>query len=221
MTTEKNTRNPLSRRSFLKLGCAGTAAVGLTVCGATALAPDPAPTALSTFTYGEKQMQKRILVTYASAFGSTVAVAAAIGESLAGDDLAVDVKPIAENPQLDDYQAVVIGSAVQHGNWLPEAVDFVKSKQAVLQEMPVALFCVHITNLGDDATSRQNRRTFLDAVRPLVPAVDEAYFAGKFDRRGAKLMLPPFFARFVPPLDFRKWDKMRIWGARLRPLLAA
>ncbi len=219
MSTQQNARKPLSRRNFLKIGCAGATAVGLTVCGATALAPDPAPAELSTFSYGEKQMQKRILIAYASAFGSTVEVAVAIGESLAGDDLAVDVKPIEENLQLDGYQAVVIGSAVQHGNWLPEAVDFVKANQKTLQELPVALFCVHITNLGDDETSRQNRRAFLDAVRALVPAVDEAYFAGKFDRRGAKLMLPPFFARFVPPLDFRKWDKMRAWATRLRPLL--
>jgi menaquinone-dependent protoporphyrinogen oxidase len=221
MSTETKPNKPISRRSFLKLGCAGTAAVGLTVCGATGLAPDPAPTELSTFTYGEQEMQKRILIAYASAFGSTVDVAATIGETLAGNDLAVDVKPIEENPPIDGYQAVVIGSAVQHGNWLPEAVEFVKDNQAALNELPVALFCVHITNLGDDETSRQNRRVFLDAVRPLVAAVDEAYFAGKFDRRGAKLMLPGFFARFVPPLDFRKWKKMRAWAERLRPLLTA
>ena len=165
-------------------------------------------------------MKQRILIAYASVFGSTVDVAATIGETLAKHDLAVDVKPIEGNPKLDDYQAMVIGSAVQHGNWLPEAIDFVRNNHVALKELPVALFCVHITNLGDDETSCRNRLAYLDAVRPLVNPVDEAFFAGRFDRRGAKLMLPAFFARFIPPLDFRKWEKMHAWAEHLQPLLS-
>ena len=38
-----------------------------------------------------------------------------------------------------------------------------------------------------------------DGLQPVA----EGYFAGKFDRRGAALMLPGWLARFVPPLDFR------------------
>lgn len=164
-------------------------------------------------------MNNRVLVAYATHCGSTIDVAASIGETLADQGLGVDVKPIKENPQVDGYQAVLIGSAVQHAQWLPEAVNFVKTNQSALNRVPVALFCVHIQNLGDDETSRQNRLAYLNNVRPLLLSVAEGFFAGKFDRRGAALLLPGWIARFVPPLDFRNWKKIRAWAEGTRPLL--
>lgn len=208
----------LSRRRFLKGGCLTLAVAGLTAAGVTALAPAPAPVYLPSFTYGETQMNNRILVAYATYAGSTAEIAAAIGKTLGERGLAVDVKPIKDNPPLDDYQAVVLGSAVQHGRWLPEAVAFVDAKQTALQKTPAALFCVHIQNTGDDEKSRRNRRAYLDEVRPLLNPAAEGFFAGRFDRRGAELMLPGLLARLVPPLDFRKWDKIRDWATMLESL---
>jgi len=210
---------PISRRRFLKTGCVTVAAAGLTVCGVSVVTPDPPPIDLLSFTYGEKTANNRILVTYASATGSTVDVAAEIGKTLGAGGFSVDVKPLKEKPQADGYQAVLIGSAVQNGNWLPEAVEFVKTNQQALGHVPAALFCVHIRNLGDDETSRQNRLAYLKEVRPLIESVDEAFFAGRFDRRGATLMLPGLLARFVPPLDFRNWKKIRAWAESIHPLL--
>ena len=143
----------------------------------------------------------------------------AIGETLSSNGLSVDVKPIQENPQIKDYQAVLLGSAVRHGNWLPEAVDFVKANQGALNNLPLALFTVHITNLGNDPASIQNRKAFLNQVRPLLQPVDEAFFAGKFDRRGAALLLPGLLAHFVPTMDFRNFKKVRAWAESIRPQL--
>jgi len=210
---------PISRRRFLKTGCVTVAAAGLTVCGVSAVAPDPPPIDLSSFTYGEKTMNNRILVAYASATGSTIGVAAAIGETLGAGGFSVDVKPIKEKPQVAGYQAVLIGSAVQNGNWLPEAVDFVKDHQRELNRVPVALFCVQIQNLGEDATSRQNRLAYLDEVRLHLHPVEEAFFAGRFNRRGAALLMPSWLARFVPTIDLRDWKKINAWAADLKPKL--
>jgi menaquinone-dependent protoporphyrinogen oxidase len=74
-------------------------------------------------------MTNRILVTYATRAGSTVEVAAAIGETLRGSGFSVDVKPVKEKPSVEGYQAVVVGSAIRLGSWLPEAVNFVKNNQ--------------------------------------------------------------------------------------------
>lgn len=210
---------PISRRRFLRTGCVTVAAAGLTVCGVSVVAPDSPPIDLLSFTYGEKTMNSRVLVSYATYAGSTVGVAAEIGKTLGARGFSVDVKPIKEKPQVDGYQAVLIGSAVQHGNWLPEAVAFVQDNQPALNRVPVALFCVHIQNRGNDKTSRQNRLAYLNEVRPLLQPVDEAFFAGRFDRRGAALMLPGWLARFVPTLDFRNWKKIRAWADSIRPLL--
>lgn len=215
------TTKPVSRRDFLKIGCFATATTGLAALGVGAVISDidETPIEMPSFTYGEGDMPARILVAYATATGSTVEVAAAMGETLSAHGISVDVKPIREGLQVEGYRAVMIGSAVQHGNWLPQAVDFVKKNQDALSNIPVALFCVHITNLGDDPASCQNRLTFLNRVRPLVAAVDEGYFAGRFNRRGAALMMPAFWARFIPTMDFRNWKKIRAWADNLYPLL--
>lgn len=213
------TQTSTSRRRFLKTGCLTVAAAGLTVCGVSLVAPDPPPIDTPSFSYGGNTMNNRLLVTYATYAGSTVDVAAAIGDTLAPRGFSVDVKPIQENPQVDGYQAVLIGSAVQHANWLPEAIDFVKSNRDALSRLPMALFCVHIQNTGNDQTSRVNRLAYLDEVRPFVRPIAEGFFAGKFDRRGAELLLPGFLPRLVPPLDFRNWGKIRAWAESIHPLL--
>jgi len=210
---------PISRRQFLKTGCITVTAVGLTACGLGLAAPDPPPTELSSFSFGENNMNNRILVAYATHAGSTLEIAAEIGKTLGAQGYSVDVRPIQAKPQVDNYQAVLLGSAIHHGQWLPEAEDFIKSKQQALNNMPVALFCVHIQNIGEDETSQQNRLAYLNEIRPYLRPVAEGYFAGKFDRRGASLLLPGLLARLVPKLDFRKWDKIRAWADSLSPLL--
>jgi menaquinone-dependent protoporphyrinogen oxidase len=210
-----------SRRDFLKLGCLTTGAAGLAICGVGAAISDPDKTPIEqpSFHFGAKNMQNRILVAYASATGSTIEIAASIGETLGAHTASVDVKSIQDNPQVETYHAVMIGSAIQHGNWLPQAVDFIKTNQQALSQVPVALFCVHITNLGDDENSLRNRMAFMNEVRPLVRAIDEGYFAGRFNRRGASLLLPELVARFVPTLDFRNWKKIHAWADTLCPRL--
>ncbi len=202
----------ITRRRFLKLGCLTAAAAGLTVCGVSLTAPGLPPVELPSSTFGDKTMNKRILVAYASHAGSTAEVASAISKTLAERGWAVDCRPIGEKPQLDGYQGVLLGSAIHYGQWLPAAVDFVKTNQQALNRLPVALFTVHIRNLNDDAESRKERLAYLDAVRPLLHPVAEVFFAGKFDRRGADLLLPGLLARFMPTMDYRDWKKIRAWA---------
>lgn len=146
----------ISRRTFLKTGCITVAAAGLTLCGAGLVIPTPDPTAIKTpsFNYGGENMDKQILVAYASGLGSTIDVADVIGKALSASGISVDIKPIQENLKIDGYQAVIIGSAVRYAEWLPEAVSFVHIHQDHLNSLPVALFCVHITNQGNDKKSR-------------------------------------------------------------------
>jgi menaquinone-dependent protoporphyrinogen oxidase len=164
-------------------------------------------------------MNNRVLIAYATYAGSTVEVAAALGETLGVQGFAVDVKPIQDKPPVDGYQAVVIGSAIHHGNWLPEAIDFVKANQSALNHVSVALFCVHIQNMGNDEASRQRRLAYLSEVRPFVQPIAEGFFSGRFNRRGAALLLPGWLARLVPNIDLRNWETIRTWAISLSPLL--
>jgi menaquinone-dependent protoporphyrinogen oxidase len=211
----------ISRRAFLKTGCLTAAAAGMAVCGVGLATPTPdaSPVDLPSLTFGDKIMCRKILVAYASGLGSTAEVAVEIGKTLNDNGFCVDVRPIQESLQLEGYQAILVGSAVHYGNWLPEAVEFVEANRQTLNRLPVALFTVHITNLGDDETSRRNRLAFLDKVRPLLDPVDEAFFAGKFDRRGAALLLPGWLAHLVPTMDLRKWKEIRLWAGGIHSQL--
>lgn len=165
-------------------------------------------------------MNNRILVTYATRAGSTGEVATVIGQALTERGFAVNLRPIEEKPSLDGYQAVLIGSAVRMGQWLPEAVDFIKTHQQQLNTMPVALFTVHMNNLGEDDESEKNRHSYLDAVRPLVNPVDEAFFAGKMDF--ARLsFLDRLIAKLVKASeqDLRDWNQVRAWAEEVEPML--
>jgi len=65
-----------------------------------------------------------VLVAYASAHGSTRSVAENVGRSLSARHQ-VTTRPVAEIIGLDSYDAIVLGSAVHDGAWLPEAREFV------------------------------------------------------------------------------------------------
>ena len=218
MSSEAKPSRRISRRGFIKAGCAGAAAVGATVCGVSLARPEPPPIDLKAYTYGEDH-EKRILIAYASATGSTAEVAAEIGKTISEIGYRVEVEPIREKPALNSFDAVLLGSAVYYSNWLPEAVEFVQVNQEALKRVPVAVFTVHIQNLGDEDPSRRNRLAYLNEIRPLLQPVDEAFFAGRFDRRGAKIMFPGLIARFVPTMDLRDWEKILSWAQSVHPLL--
>jgi menaquinone-dependent protoporphyrinogen oxidase len=205
----------VSRRSFLKAGCIGVAAVGVTACGGAglvaALRPDPPPVDFPSFSYGD-QTGDKVLIAYGSATGSTVDIAAAIGKTLGERGFSVDIHPVKEKPSVDGYQAVLVGSAVQGGNWLPEAVDFVQSNQSDLNRLPLALFSVHFFYRGNDANSQKRRLAYLDKVRPLVPLAAVVFFAGRFDQRTTAVGLPHWLARLTPTMDYRDWNKIHAWA---------
>src|SRR5512136_1890361 len=90
-------------------------------------------------------MSEKILVTYASRTGTTAGVADAVGKKLADKGFNVDIIPMKDVSDLEQYSAVVAGSAVQASKWLPEAVEFLEKNREVLQKKKFALFSVCMT----------------------------------------------------------------------------
>ena len=81
-----------------------------------------------------------ILVVYASQYGATRGIAERIGDRLRTFGHFVDVKPVEVVHGLDGYDALVIGSGVYSGSWLPDATVFVHRHQAALSSRPAWLF---------------------------------------------------------------------------------
>jgi menaquinone-dependent protoporphyrinogen oxidase len=164
-------------------------------------------------------MNNKILVTYATRAGSTAGVAEAIAKTLREHDLRVDVRPMQEVPYMADYKAVLAGSAIQNRGWLPEAIQFVKTHRAELNQKPFAMFAVCMTlAMKNGEKYRPQVSDWLAPVRRLVHPVSEGIFAGVLDIG----KIPSFADRLKFRLsvlfgvwsegDHRDWDSIRAWA---------
>ena len=177
-------------------------------------------------------MGDRILVAYTSQAGSTAGVAEAIGRELANGggegSPGIDVRRMAEVTDLSPYRAVVAGSAIHGGKWLPEAMQFMQANQQTLRQKPCAAFLVCITlSMRNADKYRTGVADWMSEVRGLVRPVSEGYFAGGLDfsklprNKDTLLMhLPVIFGAWKEG-DHRDWTAIRAWAAGLKPLLDA
>lgn len=226
------TGRKVSRRKFLILTGAGCGTFVMTCAGLGILASsDDRPASALVLgspdvTLGESNMAKTILVAYATAAGSTGGVANMIGETLAKTGNHVDVRPVQSVTQLEDYDAVVLGSAIHGGKWLPEAVSFLQANQQRLNQVPTAFFLVGLmANKKDEATQKLVDQ-FLAAERALVKPVAEGHFVGAMftkDRPGLEGFGMRFFIAYCGlgfrGGDFRDPSAIRSWAESVQPLL--
>lgn len=217
METAMNRKN-LSRRDFLKITGATLGGTVLACSGlgyAATRVPDFETPAI---TYeSDSTLNKKILITYATRAGSTPEIATAIGEVIASRGFTADVRPVRENPSLYAYQAVIIGSAIRMGAWLPEAVDFVKMNQYILNRIPCAIFTAHMLNTGDDETSRRARLVYTAPIREMLALQDEVFFTGEINYSKLSI-LDRVIAKAVERNtglkqgDLRDWNEIRNWA---------
>jgi len=165
-------------------------------------------------------MSAKILVAYASRYGSTMEVAEAVGETLTGRGAEVDVlsakEATAAGVDVSSYGMVVIGSPVYAGKWLGDALEFVKKHADALQTVPVAIFSVGLTMTEDTPENREKMAEAAAGVTDLVSPVATGMFAGKLVYKALNLPMRLIIkAMKSPEGDFRNWDAIREWGNSL------
>ncbi len=166
-------------------------------------------------------MTNRVLVTYASRTGATVGVAEAIGKTLSENGLEVEVRPMSEVKNLTPYDAVIAGSAIQSRQWLPEAMQFMRSYQQELMHKPFAAFLVCMTLAMKNKDYQSAVSEWLEPVRSLVKPMSEGLFAGALDIS----KVPSFTARLQFRIsvalgvwsegDHRDWTAIHAWANKL------
>lgn len=222
----------MNRRKFLALTGAALGACGLTCVGLGVIPSDdyrpeqPLPVGFPVLTLGDQALAKRILVAYASAAGSTGGVAETIAKTLAEGGAAVDVMPVQSVAALDGYDALVLGSAIQGGKWLPAAADFLQTNHERLRQMPTAFFLVCL--MQANPARRDLVDQFLEPQRSLVEPVAEGRFVGAFFTQKLSFLEKigmRFFTAYcglgLRAGDFRDPEVIRSWAVSLRPLLLA
>jgi menaquinone-dependent protoporphyrinogen oxidase len=161
-----------------------------------------------------------ILVTYATRAGSTYEIAARVAEVLRAEGAAMEVKPVSAVHELQGYEAVVLGSAIRMGRWLPEAVEFVAANHQALSHIPTAYFVVSGLLRTDTPEVRREVLAFLDPVHALLEPVRIGLFAGKLDYR----TIDGFDRSIAEAVssaegDWRDWQAIDAWAHDLLPAL--
>ncbi|HEU5015051.1 MAG TPA: flavodoxin domain-containing protein [Roseiflexaceae bacterium] len=161
-----------------------------------------------------------ILVAVASKHGSTRAIAESIAEQLRSANLPVDLRAAGEVNDLSGYDAVILGSAVYAGSWLPEARKFAARFHAKLAQVPVWVFSSG--PVGADNPQPRDDPQQLAAPLGMVPVRDHRVFAGKLELDdlgfGERLIAKVVSA---PEGDFRDWDAISRWAREIATALQA
>jgi menaquinone-dependent protoporphyrinogen oxidase len=162
----------------------------------------------------------RVLVTAATRHGATQGIAEAIGRTLAGKGLTVQVLPIEEVSSITEYDAVVLGSAMYLGRWLSPAMEFVERQHEALAARPTWLFSSG--PIGEDAKPDPNEPWQLPKLAEETHFRGHRIFTGRLDRHvlglGEKLATR---LAHLPEGDFRPWGEIETWADEIAATLMA
>jgi len=214
----------VSRRKFLKIA-GGALGAGILTCGGGAFLGLRTPSSVKfpeqTFCEGQG---KKILVAYATKCGSTAEISSAITESLCAGGLSVELKRANNVKNIDDYQGVVLGTAIYMSSPLKEASDFIERFGNQMSDIPFALFDVCLTM--KEATT-ENQRVALDYLKSISDVISPIK-TGAFSGRIELASLPPLYRMFaqadnegiLAEGDYRDWKAINDWGEELGVVLA-
>lgn len=162
------------------------------------------------------------LVTAASKHGSTREIAEAIGAVLTEREIAVRVLAPEEVTDLSQYQAVVLGSAVYGGHWLPGATALVDRCSSTWNGRPVWLFS---SGPVGDPTHALTQKMGADPVdlpeiRTVTGAREHRMFPGRLNPKDLPLLQRMALSLFRGMKgDFRDWEAIRAWALDIAAVL--
>lgn len=159
-----------------------------------------------------------ILIAVASKHGSTQEIAEVIGAELRAAGHTVEVRAAEAGVAIAQYDAVILGSAIYAGTWLPAARSFAEEHTAALTARPVWVFSSG--PLGADNPQPHDDPQKLAAPLGTVPVRDHQVFVGKLDMSqlgwGERLITRVVKA---PEGDFRDWAAIRAWAGEIAAAL--
>ena len=159
----------------------------------------------------------KVLVCAASKYGATSEIAHAVADVLAERGCQVTVLPPEKAGAVEEYDAVVLGSAVYMGQWMKPARELAQRSTGALAARPVWLFSSG--PVGEPAKPADNP---VDVTKILAAtgARDHQIFAGKLVKK--HLSFPDravVSAIRAQEGDFRDWAQIKGWATGIADAL--
>ncbi|MGE5392992.1 MAG: flavodoxin domain-containing protein [Candidatus Saccharibacteria bacterium] len=169
----------------------------------------------------------KILIAYASKYGSTKGITEFIGEKLRQHGMEAVAKDVGDikDADLQGSDAFVIGSAAYMGTWLKQARQFVEQNKSQLAGKPVWLFSSG--PVGSEKTDKKGRdvlklsepKEFADFGALLKPKGLKVFFGSLYAEKltglagfGYRLAQKmPAAKAAMPDGDFRDWKEIEAW----------
>lgn len=169
---------------------------------------------------------KNVLITYSSGYGATREVAEEIGRVLQDENsFSVTSKSIHECENIDEFDAVVLGSSVRADKPLANARDFFSTHRYALTQKKLALFVVSITAATPSGVdiAKNEYVTQLHDRYPWLSPVSVAAFGGKVDFDKLNPVMQSLVKNVMKEkgvngngsFDARNWDDIRAWAKQL------
>jgi menaquinone-dependent protoporphyrinogen oxidase len=159
----------------------------------------------------------KVLVCAASKYGATSEIAQAVADVLAGRGCEVTVLPPQEVGAVEEFDAVVLGSAVYMGRWMKPARELAERSAAALAARPVWLFSSG--PVGEPPKPADNPVDVTEILQS-TKARDHQIFTGKLVKK--HLSFPDramASAIRAAEGDFRNWAEIREWAAGIADTL--
>jgi menaquinone-dependent protoporphyrinogen oxidase len=180
---------------------------------------------------GGNQDAKRILIAYDTIHGSAAEVADQVGKELCSRGFTVDVRFAGNASSIEEYDAVILGSAIYEFTWLPDARRFLRNYYAALSSKPVAVFIVCSAMYQDTPESRDAvRKAFVTPLLTRYPAINPlsiGLFGGAVDFNTNRynlfekivLRILGKALGFKDSADWRDWDYISDWAQEVGDLV--
>jgi menaquinone-dependent protoporphyrinogen oxidase len=161
----------------------------------------------------------KVLISAASKYGATSEIAQAIADALAAKGLEVTVVPPAQAGAIEQFDAVVLGSAVYMGRWMKPARELAQRQAAALAARPVWLFSSG--PVGEPPKPADNP-VDVSMILQSAKARDHQIFTGKLVKKHLSFPHRAIAAATrVQEGDFRNWDDIRAWATSIADTLLA
>ena len=156
----------------------------------------------------------KVIIAYASVYGSTREVAEKVGEVLTECGIETIIRAAEDVGSLEGMSAVVLGGALYFFRLHKKARRFLSRHRKALADLPFAVFGMGPTNDVEKefAGARNHLNKSLGKYSQISPVTVEV-FGGKLDPEA--LRFPHTVMKALPASDIRDWEAIDAWAQSL------